>query len=111
VRKQQGVLPLKFFGFAHSRIIPSPSSFVTLNFVRALTVIDSTFSNNSAAIGVGGGLLNFAKATVTNSFFIGNTADAGGGISNNGSGTVTVTDSTFAYNSSTEGGGIVSYRA
>src|SRR5208337_4048586 len=31
VRKQQGVLPLKFFGFAHSRIIPSPSSFVTLN--------------------------------------------------------------------------------
>ena len=36
VRKQQGVLPLKFFGFAHSRIIPSPSSFVTLNFLRAL---------------------------------------------------------------------------
>src|SRR5208337_4917438 len=37
VRKQQGVLPLKFFGFAHSRIIPSPPSFVTLNFLRALT--------------------------------------------------------------------------
>src|SRR5208283_5045720 len=38
VRKQQGVLPLKFFGFAHSRIIPSPPSFVTLNFLRALTM-------------------------------------------------------------------------
>src|SRR5271165_3930336 len=37
VRKQQGVLPLKFFGFAHSRIIPSPPSFVTLNFLQALT--------------------------------------------------------------------------
>ena len=37
VRKQQGVLPLKFFGFAHSRIIPSPPSFVTLNFLLALT--------------------------------------------------------------------------
>ncbi len=36
VRNQQGVLPLKFFGFAHSRIIPSPPSFVTLNFLRAL---------------------------------------------------------------------------
>ena len=38
VRKQQGVLPLKFFGFAHSRIIPSPPWFVTINFLRALTV-------------------------------------------------------------------------
>src|SRR5208283_1556760 len=38
VRKQQGVLPLKFFGFAHSRIIPSPPSCVTINFVRALTL-------------------------------------------------------------------------
>src|SRR5208283_4927989 len=37
VRKQQGVLPLKFFGFAHSRIIPSPPSFVTINFLRALS--------------------------------------------------------------------------
>src|SRR5208283_1526285 len=37
VRKQQGVLPLKFFGFAHSRIIPYPPSCVTINFLRALT--------------------------------------------------------------------------
>src|SRR5208337_4345066 len=41
VRKQQGVLPLKFFGFAHSRIIPSPPSFVTLNFLRALKIRDA----------------------------------------------------------------------
>src|SRR5271157_4991514 len=41
VRKQQGVLPLKFFGFAHSRIIPSPPSFVTLTFLRALTLTTS----------------------------------------------------------------------
>src|SRR5208337_1471221 len=39
VRKQQGVLPLKFFGFAHSRIIPSPPSFVTINFLRALRIV------------------------------------------------------------------------
>src|SRR5208337_2600159 len=39
VRKQQGVLPLKFFGFAHSRIIPSPPSFVTINCLRALNTL------------------------------------------------------------------------
>ena len=41
VRKQQGVLPLKFFGFAHSRIIPSPPSFVTINFLLALSDVDA----------------------------------------------------------------------
>src|SRR5262249_15517184 len=39
VRKQQGVLPLKFFSLAHSGIIPSPLSFVTINFLRALIVV------------------------------------------------------------------------
>jgi hypothetical protein len=49
VRKQQGVLPLKFFGFAHSGIIPSPLSFVTINFLRALTLkIRSAFGNHAS---------------------------------------------------------------
>ena len=42
VRKKQGVLPLKFFGFAHPGIIPHPLSFVTINILRALTITDDT---------------------------------------------------------------------
>src|SRR5947209_1238288 len=34
MRKQQGVLPLKFFNLAHSRIILSPLAFVTINLLR-----------------------------------------------------------------------------
>jgi hypothetical protein len=41
VWKQQGVLPLKFFGFAHSCIIPSPPLIVTINFLRALSPLVS----------------------------------------------------------------------
>ena len=37
MRKQQRILALEFFGFAHPEIIPSPLPFVTLNFLRTLT--------------------------------------------------------------------------
>ncbi len=101
VRKQQGVLPLKFFGFAHSRIIPSPPSFVTLNFLRALT-------GNSANGAGGGGIYNTDLSitlAITGSTFIGNftTTGYGGGIANYG--TATVSSSTFASNSGYFGGG------
>jgi hypothetical protein len=36
MRKEQGIFPLKFFGWAHSRIIPIPLGFVTPNFLRTL---------------------------------------------------------------------------
>src|ERR1035438_5615262 len=35
VRKQQGVLPLKFFGLGHPGSIPIPLPFVTINVLRA----------------------------------------------------------------------------
>ena len=47
-----------------------------------LTVVNSTFSGNSA--NSGGGMRNLGSATVTNSTFSGNSASAGGGITNNG---------------------------
>src|SRR3954451_18782500 len=42
VRKQQGILPLEFFSFAHSGIKAFPLSFVTLIFLRTLTGLSGT---------------------------------------------------------------------
>ncbi len=68
----------------------------------ALTVINSNFTNNTAAIG--GGIYNFGTATVTNSNFTNNSATLiGGGIYNFG--TVTVNNSAFTDNSVTDHGG------
>ncbi len=74
----------------------------------ALTVTDSTFSNNSADYG--GGIDNDSGAlTVTDSTFSNNSADYGGGIYNY-NGALTVTDSAFSNNSADEdGGGIENY--
>ncbi|GAB4438763.1 MAG: hypothetical protein OHK0015_32870 [Chloroflexi bacterium OHK40] len=73
----------------------------------ALTVIDSTFSNNIA--GSGGGIVNLSSGTVTviNSVFTDNQANTGGGIDNAG-GLMTVINSTFTGNRATitHGGGI-----
>jgi hypothetical protein len=73
-----------------------------------LTVTNSTFSDNSAALNGGGGIYNGNTATVTNSTFSGNRApgSGGGGIMNGGF--LTVTNSTFSDNSAASGGGIVS---
>ena len=61
-----------------------------------LTVINSTFSGNSAPGGFGGGIRLFdATVTVTNSTFSGNSATTGGAIYNL-SGTVTVSNSILA---------------
>lgn len=69
------------------------------------TVVNSTFSGNSAVFG--GGASNQASNTLTifNSTFSGNTATqgAGGGLSNGG--TATVTGSTLSANSAFVGGG------
>ena len=60
----------------------------------ALTVTDSTLSDNSASDG--GGLYSSGTLTVTNSTLSGNSAEDGGGI--NSSGTLTVTNSTISRN-------------
>src|SRR5208283_4391152 len=64
VRKQQGVLPLKFFGFAHSRIIPYPPSCVTINFLRALTRRASELGNLRSALNEVMGEENFVAVLV-----------------------------------------------
>src|SRR5271156_3749849 len=47
MRKQQRILALEFFGFAHPEIIPSPLPFVTLNFLRTLTFVSQPCANRS----------------------------------------------------------------
>jgi len=73
----------------------------------ALTISNSTFSNNNATT-IGGGIYNTAAGTLTiyNSSFSNNSAgtNAGGGIYNGG--TLNVSNSTFSGNSAAWGSGI-----
>jgi len=72
-----------------------------------LTVIGSTFTNNSANLGFGGGFANSGGTlTVINSTFTDNYALAGGGLANENSGAATVRNSTFSDNSGFDYGGI-----
>jgi hypothetical protein len=72
----------------------------------ALTVTDSTISDN-VALDAGGGILNIGTLTVIDSTVSGDRAALyGGGIANGG--TVTITNTTFSGNAASEGGGIYS---
>jgi hypothetical protein len=87
-----------------------------------LTVVDSTFSGNSAngSLSGGGGISNAGPATVTGSALSGNSASAGGAILNNNEGPLTMVNCTLSGNSAvlngpgsglggaiyTEGGGL-----
>ena len=72
-----------------------------------LTVISSTFSNNSANIGFGGGVDSFGGTlTVIDSTFTDNSSLAGGGLSAERVATATVIGSTFANNSGFDYGGV-----
>lgn len=69
-----------------------------------LTIINTTFSTNSAPT-FGGGVDNLGTLVITNSTFSANSAiESGGGVINNG--TVTITNSIFSGNSSSYGGGV-----
>ena len=73
----------------------------------ALTVIDSTFSDNNTVWGSGGGIYSKGALTVHNSTFSDNLASiAGGGILNSG-GNATITNSTFSGNDARFGGNSV----
>ena len=70
-----------------------------------LTVLDSTFTGNTASSG--GGLFNAGTASVVNSTFSGNTADYGGGLYNRDRARLVVTNSTVSGNrANLHGGGI-----
>jgi CSLREA domain-containing protein len=71
-----------------------------------LTVMDSTFSGNSARFDAGGAIRTRGNATITNSTFSGNSASAGGALFTDGAGSLTVTSSTLSGNSADLGGGI-----
>ncbi len=77
-----------------------------------LSVLDSTFTNNSAD-GDGGGIYNSYESTltVTRSTFSENSAlDWGGGIYNDAASILNITNSTFSKNSAGSGGAIFNYR-
>ena len=74
------------------------------------TITNSAFSNNSAT-GDGGGVFNDGTLTIANSAFSNNSANAGGGVINN-SGTATILNSTFSGNSVTyNGGGVFTWNS
>ena len=71
----------------------------------SLTVTDSAFNNNSAVNG-GGAIASTSGTTIINSTFSGNSAPLGGAIENS-SGNLTVGNCVFDNNSSTFGGGAI----
>jgi hypothetical protein len=68
-----------------------------------LTIINSTFSGNTA--GLGGGVFISGIVTIINSTFSSNMASEGGAIYNSGGGTLTITNSTFSSNAAPVAGG------
>jgi alpha-tubulin suppressor-like RCC1 family protein len=68
----------------------------------------TTYSGTTFPRTLGGGMLNNSSSspTVINSTFSGNTANAGGGMSNNSSSSPTVINSTFSGNTANAGGGM-----
>ena len=78
-----------------------------VNFTLNDLTISNGFSSLSGPTGTGGGLYNNGgSVTIDNSIFNGNTAAiAGGGLVNTGGGSVIINNSTFSNNSATSGGG------
>jgi predicted outer membrane repeat protein len=73
---------------------------------NTLTVINTTFSNNSAING-GGAISVCGTAIISGSTFSGNNAHYGGAIDVGNTGTVTITNSTFSGNSASLFGGAI----
>jgi len=78
-----------------------------------MTVVDSTFRDNTAAgaEGQGGGLLNGGVLTVEKSAFVNNSAGGIGGGMANFRGAADVSETAFVDNHAAAGGGLASYSA
>ena len=96
-------LTLKNISVTHGRAADGGG----LYYWGTVTIIHSTFSNNSATNGSGGGVANVGgTATITNSAFSNNSATGdGGGVFNDG--TLTIANSAFSNNSANAGGGVI----
>jgi predicted outer membrane repeat protein len=70
------------------------------------TLIDCTFSNNSATL-KGGGMYNSGRPTLTNCTFSGNSANRGGGIFNEPNSSPTLTNCNFVENTAQTDGGAI----
>ncbi|MEE8573282.1 MAG: FlgD immunoglobulin-like domain containing protein [Gemmatimonadota bacterium] len=84
---------------------------VHLETCRPCTLADVTFTENTAASGAGGGLLDETspdgRLTLTNATFLGNTASTdGGGMACNAANLPVVSYATFGRNSASTGGGL-----
>ena len=75
--------------------------------IAAVTVSNSTFTDNQTADGNGGAIYANSAVTVTNSTFTNNRAGSGGAIFADSG--VTVTNSTFAKNEAGSGGALFAY--
>jgi probable HAF family extracellular repeat protein len=73
------------------------------------TVINSTFTGNSAASYAGGMYNSSSSPMVTNCAFSGNSASAGGGMENWTASSPTITNCTFSGNSAIYGGGMENF--
>lgn len=71
-----------------------------------VTIINSTFSSNSATFGAGLYNSSFGRLTIINSTFSDNRGGNGGGLLNDG-GTANIANSTFTDNSGGNGGGFL----
>lgn len=73
-----------------------------------VSITNSTFTSNAASGGFGGGLYNQnGSATIASDTFSNNTATyGGGGLDNSGSASVNITNSTFSGNTALDGGGL-----
>ena len=75
-----------------------------------MTIANSTLSGNSATSGGGGGIdNNSGTLTIVNSTFSSNSATGGGGGVLSNAGTLTITNSTFSGNSASAGSGIYNF--
>ncbi len=82
------------------------ASQVMQNFSGSLTLNNLTISNGDTT-GIGGGISNSGTLTITNSTFVGNQAAVGGAIFNFFSGTLAVSNCTFSGNVASGGGGAI----
>jgi CSLREA domain-containing protein len=106
LQNQQGKVTIIHSTFSNNSVTGAGGGVLNSGNLATMTITDSTFSNNSAG-NEGGGVDNAgATLTIANSTFTGNSSNYGGGVQNI-NGTLTLLNSTFSGNSATMAGGAV----